>query len=348
MANLPDRPIAPVLIEAQQMVEEQLVRLRALVAPTRAHNERRGADLRLAERQFDEALLQQRAALSRNASNAPQLSKRSADLRARCADLRDELDQHQHALRQIEQLIRQIEMSSDALSSHGGSIADPWALALRAQVIHGREEERARLAREVHDGPAQVLANSLMVIETCYMLAQQGGNERLEMMLGRLRDATREGMSEVRRFIANLRSGALAERGLTSALQLYIRDYIGAYDAAVSFESEVVPPLAEDVQLVFYRIVQEALQNVHKYARGAQVAVRLAVVSGELVLTVRDNGPGFDPHEVARRAGRSNWGLVSMRERAELVGAQLTVTSRPAHGTEVSVVLPIENESRPG
>jgi two-component system sensor histidine kinase DegS len=69
--------------------------------------------------------------------------------------------------------------------------------------------------------------------------------------------------------------------------------------------------------------------------------VLLTTRKGHVVLSVRDDGPGFDTREVARRAGRESWGLTSMRERAELVGAQLVVTSRPGHGTEVSVALPL-------
>jgi two-component system sensor histidine kinase DegS len=240
-------------------------------------------------------------------------------------------------------LIRQIEMSSSALTSaEEAGAADPWVLALRAQIIHGREEERTRLAREVHDGPAQVLANSLMILESCYTLAQQAGAEKLTLMLDRMRTSTREGLQEVRRFIADLRPGGLDEHGLAAAISEYVQNYNNAYGARVSVEAEPLPRLPRETEIVLYRIVQEALQNVHKYARGAQVLVRLIRQNDQLQLVIRDDGPGFDPHEVVRRAGRSNWGLTSMRERAELTGARLSVASSPGHGTEVSVILPIE------
>jgi two-component system sensor histidine kinase DegS len=117
---------------------------------------------------------------------------------------------------------------------------------------------------------------------------------------------------------------------------------MNTYATPVQIDIEPLPRLAEDVELVLYRIMQEALQNAAKYARGAVLTVRLIQQNGRLVLTIRDEGPGFDPHEVARRAGRSNWGLTSMRERAEMVGARLTVASRTGHGTEVTVVIPLE------
>jgi two-component system sensor histidine kinase DegS len=331
-----------VLREAHTIVAEQLARLRALAEDTRRAGATLGVALRQAERQLDEALVQQRSAVQWRAPVTKGLAARVAELREKYDSVERESRANQHALKQLEQLIRQIEMSSGALTdSEEASAADPWVLALRAQIILGREEERVRLAREVHDGPAQVLANSLMILESCYSLAQQSGVEKLVMMLDRMRESTREGMHEVRRFIADLRPGGLEEHGLAAALSEYIRSYNNAYAARVTIEAESMPRLARESEIVLYRIVQEALQNVQKYARGSQALVRLASQNGQLHLSIRDDGPGFDPHEVVRRAGRSNWGLMSMRERAELIGARFSVASSPGHGTEVRVVLPI-------
>jgi two-component system sensor histidine kinase DegS len=332
-----------VLREAHTIVAEQLVRLRALAEDTRRNGAGLGVALRQAERQLDEALVQQRSAVQWRAPAAKGMAARAAALRTQYDELEAKSRANQHALKQLEQLIRQIEMSSGALiGSDESRDADPWVLALRAQIIHGREEERVRLAREVHDGPAQVLANSLMILESCYTLAQQSGSDKLVTMLDRMRASAKEGLHEVRRFIADLRPGGLEEHGLAAALTDYIRGYANAYDARVTFEAEPLPRLPRESEIVLYRIVQEALQNAHKYARGAQMAVRLARHERQLRLSIRDDGPGFDPHEVARRAGRSNWGLMSMRERAELIGARFSVASSPGHGTEVTVIVPIE------
>lgn len=334
------------LREAHEIVADQLNRLRMLVDRERQETDALSAALRHAERELDETTIQYRAALQYQRANAAELNRRIIELRAQCESLARDMELRRGGLRQMELLIRQIEMSSSALTNTGASAAtDPWALALRSQVIHGREEERVRLAREVHDGPAQVLANSLMLLETCYSLAQQQEGEqaqKLVMMLDRLRGATREGLSEVRRFIANLRPGQIAERGLVEALREYLRTYGNTYNARVTFEAELTVRLGDEIEIVLYRIVQEALQNAHKYARGAPVIVRLNRQANMLALSIRDEGPGFDPREVARRAGRSNWGLTSMRERAELIGANLTVASRPGHGAEVTVLLPLE------
>lgn len=330
-----------VLREAHTIVTEQLTRLRALAETTRRSANELSAEMRQAERQLDEAIIQRQITLDRGGRAQPALTQREAVLRARCDQLARALNDNQHALKQLGQLIRQIEMSSGVLMNTSNGSPDPWALALRAQVIQGREEERVRLAREVHDGPAQVLANALMLLETCATLVQQADVARLTTMLDRMREAIRSGLLEVRRFIADLRPGEIERNGLVGALGEYLRGYANAYNAQVSIDAETIPSLPAEVEIVLYRIAQESLQNAHKYARGAPVTVRLGVQGRQLYLSIRDEGPGFDPREVVRRAGRSNWGLTSMRERAELIGARFTVISSPGHGTEVAVALPL-------
>lgn len=333
-----DLPVA--LRDAQGIVAEQLRRLTELANNERHNLEQHSGALRHAERQLDEISIQYRAARQRSMPTAGALKQRISALQAQAETLRQQVHESQHVLRQLDQLVRQIEMSSSVLTGHSGK-DDPWALALRAQVIQGREEERSRLAREVHDGPAQVLANSLMLLESGYALAEQTSNEKLINILDRLRGSSREGLQEVRRFIADLRPGLVRERGLIVALDAFVHEYNNAYHAQVSLEVTAQPRLPEDVEIVLYRIVQEALQNAYKYARNMPVHVQLYQQGQEFVLTIRDEGPGFDPHEVVRRAGRSNWGLMSMRERAELVGAHFVVASRPGQGTEVTVKLPV-------
>jgi two-component system sensor histidine kinase DegS len=328
------------LHEASTLVAALLERMRSLAERTRQEGDSLSIRLRQAERQLDEAVVRHRAAVERKTPTAPQLKRRQAELREERDGVAHGLHANQHALRQLEQLIRQIEMSSSALT--GGdetTTADPWMLALRAQVIQGREQERQRLAREVHDGPAQVLANSLMILETCYGVAQQIEHEKLLTMLGRMRTAVKDGLADVRRFIADLRPGRLDEQGLSGAIADLVRRYTDAYAARVSLEADLLPRLPHEVEIVLYRIAQESLQNAYKYARDAPIAIRLAQASDTIRLVVRDEGPGFDPREVARRAGRTNWGLTSMRERAELIGAEFTVASRPGQGTEVTVSL---------
>lgn len=333
---------ASLLDEAHTIVDDLLARLRTLVETAQQRDAELTQQVRQAARVLDEATAQHRFAVERQLPQAAQAAQREQETRAAYASLNHDLQEWQRSLKQLDQLIRQIDMSSAALDGSSESEPDdPWMLALRSQVVLGREEERVRLAREVHDGPAQVLANTLMVAEQSRSLLQDQRTEQLGLMLDRMCAATREGLREVRSFIADLRPGRIEELGLVAALHEYIARYRDTYRTRVALEAEQVPRLPTEAEIVFYRIVQEALQNAHKHAPSAAVVVMLVERKGHIVLSIRDDGPGFDTREVARRAGRESWGLTSMRERAELVGAQLVITARPGHGTEVSVALPL-------
>jgi two-component system, NarL family, sensor histidine kinase DegS len=333
------------LASAESIVAEQNQRLRELHRTAQQRLAHLETEVRQAERQIDELATQRRFAAERRLLPSSILAERERALRAGHETIAREHDALRRALRQLDQLVRQIDMSSATLRGAEGEPADPWVQALRAQVIMGREEERTRLAREVHDGPAQVLANALMGLERCQSLLVEGRGERLADMLRQLGENARDGLREVRDFIADLRPGKLDELGLVGAIQEYVRRYRDTVNAAVSLDADPIPRLPAETEIVLYRIVQESLQNARKHARGAPVRVLLTLRQDSLQLVVRDEGPGFDPREVARRAGTSSWGLTSMRERAELIGASYRVTSRPGHGTEVAVSLPLR---RPG
>jgi two-component system, NarL family, sensor histidine kinase DegS len=327
---------------AHAIVGEQVARLRALIDPARQRVEQLEIELRQAERALDELVTQQRFAAERGQAPPANLVERERAIRTTYEKLSREQQSLKRALKQLDQLARQIDMSSSTLNGTAeGDASDPWAQALRSQVITGREEERSRLAREVHDGPAQVLANALMGLERSRNLLNEGKLEKVAEMLDRLSDNAREGLAEVRRFIADLRPGKLEQEGLAVALADYVRRYHNTINPRVTFEADTLPRMPSETEIVLYRVVQEALQNAHKHARGAPVHVVIICQSGHLSLTVRDEGPGFDPRVVARRAGRESWGLLSMRERAELVGAKLTVSSAPGHGTEVQIVMAV-------
>jgi two-component system sensor histidine kinase DegS len=339
---------------AEAIIAEQNARLRELHGSAQRRLAVLENEVRQSERRLDELAIQLRfAAGSQHEAKpprgaAPALAEQERAARASHDALTAEHAALRRALRQLDQLVRQIDMSSATLRGGAeGDPADPWAQALRAQVIMGREEERARLAREVHDGPAQVLANALMGLERCATLLGEGRTERLAELHRQLGENVREGLREVRGFIADLRPGKLDEHGLAGAIHDYVRRYRDSVNAAVTLEAAALPRLPAETEIVLYRIVQESLQNARKHAAGAPVHVQLAVRGGRLLLTVRDEGPGFDPREVARRAGQSSWGLTSMRERAELIGASYVVTSRPGHGTEVAVGLPLAPLAQP-
>lgn len=208
-----------------------------------------------------------------------------------------------------------------------------------AQMVMGQEAERARLAREIHDGPAQVLANTVMRLSLVEkMFIHSPGDVQSE--IERVRAALQDSVQDVRRFIFNLRPASLSEIGLLPTLSQYARDYSEQFDVPVELNVPENLDLSTNQELVVFRIIQEALQNIHKHAEATSVTINLQQRSGgPLTLTISDNGKGFD-HKSVRTASPSSSGLVGMRERAATVGGTLKVDSRSGIGTTVTLVLP--------
>jgi len=331
--------LGTMLTTASNKITDLLIHLRTEAGLLRERHTAAAALSRQLRRTADELAVQRSFAEQLGTPTLGRLRQQEAELRVRLAHTEEEATHTAEALKRLEQLIRQTEMSSTTL--HGApasqSNADPWALALRGQIIHGREEERVRLAREVHDGPAQVLANVLMGLEHALNL-HQSQPAKLNDFLDELRTAARHGLHEVRGFIADLRPGAL-QHGFPAALNEYLRTYQRTTQVNVTLDLHSWPSVPAEAEIVLYRIVQEALQNINKHARKANVLIRSFQQGRELVLHIRDDGPGFDPREVLRRSGKESWGLTSMRERVALVGGEFAIASRPGAGTEVTVRL---------
>ncbi|MBF8290341.1 MAG: Histidine kinase protein [Chloroflexi bacterium] len=255
------------------------------------------------------------------------------------------------ALARLDLAIRSLESAWLFLGRDDASlVSDPstsmTVTDLQMRIVEAQEAERTRLAREVHDGPAQALSNAVFQVELVErMLGRDPALAAAELRL--LRELLRRELGDVRAFISQLRPPILAELGLDGA----IRDSADQVAAimGISVTAEVDPAiqvLGEAVQTVILRIVQEALQNVRRHSVARQVTIRAAQDDGQWVIEVRDDGRGFDVGAVAAR-GRRNFGLQSMRERAELIGARFEVRSRPDGGTVVQIAIPRgEEESR--
>lgn len=243
--------------------------------------------------------------------------------------------------------------TSLALELLGGSLQELTqqvaSLKLRQAMAHSilraQEEERRRLAREIHDGPAQLLANISFRLEACErLLAQDPARARAE--LADLRTLARQGLHEVRAIIFDLRPLALDELGLLPALRGLVAAFGERTGLRVEFEAEgrqhQVPPA---VRVAAFRFVQEALNNVWKHAGADTVRVTVELEEHEVRLTVQDDGRGFDPDAVD---GGEHYGLVAMRERVEMLAGQLIIDSAPGRGTTLRAVLPLQPRKEDG
>jgi signal transduction histidine kinase len=215
----------------------------------------------------------------------------------------------------------------------------PTASDFAMRIVEAQEAERSRLAQEVHDGPAQALANAIFQVEYLERIVESDPPlARAE--LRHLRELLRRELGDVRTFITQLRPPRLEELGLNGSIMdavEHVRTLTGL-PIATALDA-IVDELGTGKQTVVLRVVQEALQNVRKHAAATNASVTTRSEGADWVVEVRDDGRGFDPGAVAAR-GRRNFGLQFMRERAELIGARLDVRSRPDGGTVVRLAIP--------
>lgn len=209
---------------------------------------------------------------------------------------------------------------------------------LSSRVTAQLETERKNLARELHDETAQALA-TLLVMQR--MIYREATTDRQRQALQELRELTSLTMEGVRRMSVGLRPTILDETGLVGALHWYVDDFCGDTLPPTSLELDnSLGRLAPETELAIYRIAQEALSNIMRHASASSVGVSLKREGDRVVLAVKDDGVGFDPAAPPQQGKREPLGLFTMRERAELVGGQLEVTSRPGEGTTVRARFP--------
>ena len=196
-------------------------------------------------------------------------------------------------------------------------------------------QERAHLARELHDSVTQALFSMTLVTRTTELLVDRDADKAKEQ-LASLRDLQREALAEMRALIFELRPGNIEQDGLLAALKTHAAALQGRIGLPIVVTSDVTERLPLDVEEVLYRISQEALHNVVKHAAARQVTLSIDRVRSGVRLRIADDGKGFDAASVPD----GHLGLAGMRARAEKIGATLEVTSRPGAGTTIEVVLP--------
>jgi two-component system sensor histidine kinase UhpB len=210
--------------------------------------------------------------------------------------------------------------------------------ALSSQVIDAQEAERRRIARELHDETAQTLTSLLVrlrILERANDLAQ------VRASTAELRELAHKALEEVRNMARELRPSTLDDLGLVAAAQSYTEHTAELLGFTVTFDSARFPQrLDPQVELVLYRVIQEALTNVARHANARHVSVTLTQEGGCAVAIIQDDGVGFDLEAVMASKERG-LGLIGMRERMSLVGGRLAISSRPGAGTTVRAEVPL-------
>lgn len=251
-------------------------------------------------------------------------------------------------LKQLQVAVKHIESSAAYLLGSGvrpGEDADEQ-VDVAQRILESLEAERERIYRDVHDGPAQALANAIFEIEYVERVADRSTDpSAARLALRKMKDSLRESLESVRALIYDLRPPTLSELGLSIAMRTYAADFEARYGVRVDCVLDASDTgLLPQQELAIYRVMQEALQNVHKHSQASAVRLEWQREPARWVLRCEDDGIGFDLVKAARR--KRSVGLLSMRERAELLGGSLQVQSTPEQGTVVTLLLPVTKEAQ--
>lgn len=206
----------------------------------------------------------------------------------------------------------------------------------RERLVAAQEEERRRIQRDLHDGLGPALASMRLRLEACLDMAEETPAP-LHGHLVRLHELVGQASGDIRRLVYDLRPPVLDQLGLVPALRQHCERFGRETGIEVRFEADSGLTYPAAAEVATFRVVQEALVNIQKHARASEASVQLWRCGEWLELVVRDDGAGFDADGEAARSGT---GMGSMRERAEVLGGAVCVTSNGSNGTEVLVRIP--------
>lgn len=228
------------------------------------------------------------------------------------------------------------------LSLKIGEMQQTQQMAL--DIIRAQEEERKRVAREIHDGPAQTMANIIMRAEYCLKLLDRDPEKVREELLA-LQNIVMLSLQDVRMIIFDLRPMVLDDLGLAPALKRYFASYKEQYGLEIEFlffgqERR----LESTIEIALFRIIQEAVNNIKKHARVKSAVVKMEMQPDKITVSIRDTGKGFDLNSVQGGKNGNGYGLVGMRERVQLLNGEMKINTAPGKGTCISITIPLQDQ----
>ena len=212
---------------------------------------------------------------------------------------------------------------------------------LSGRLINAQEQERSRIARELHDDINQqvaMLAIELQQLKSSIPGEVQNRNERIDAIWKKTHSLS----LDIQRLSHRLHSSKLDHLGIVTALRGLCNEISAQSRIEIDFQFREVPVLGSDISLSIFRVAQESLHNITKHAKARRVQVELLGTGSSILLRVSDDGIGFDPDAPEHKAGL---GMISMRARIRSVGGDISFISSPARGTRVETMIPVLQES---
>jgi PAS domain S-box-containing protein len=204
------------------------------------------------------------------------------------------------------------------------------------------EQERNRIARDLHDGPVQGVSAASLSLEAALLMIKAGDTERGLDVLTKIRQELAEEADSLRRLMAGLRPPVLEERGLMPALRESLLRFGAEQGIETEFSGTIGRPIPDDLETLAFRVVQESLTNIGKHAAAGRVTVHVETDQSQLRVEIEDDGKGFETGEVRDHLRAGRVGLASMRERVELASGTFAVRSTPGRGTAVMASIPLD------
>lgn len=215
------------------------------------------------------------------------------------------------------------------------------------KIIMAQEDERKRIARDIHDGVAQSIANVVLRAEIAEKMMARQDSVSVLSEIDALKGQARSGLEEIRKVIFNLRPMALDDLGIVPILRKFTQDFEEKEKIRTKFElqgKETRLPSAMEVAI--FRLVQEAFTNVLKHAEATFVSLDIAYQLQMVKITIRDNGKGFQSDSIqSRMTSGAHYGLLGMKERVELLEGRFEIESNPNAGTQITMLIPIKMET---
>lgn len=258
-------------------------------------------------------------------------------------DLEMRLKKNQELIHRAESIMSKMKSITDFLLGDITNISNTInSLEEKAQVgiriIKAQEEERRRIARDIHDGPAQDLASLVIKSEILEKILEKDPDQ-LKKEIKDLKDHVKNILKEIRGVMYDLRPSSLDDLGLIPTLRRIASDVEYEHGVTVNVnvltEEKIHSPL---INLTCFRILQEIFNNIIKHSKATEANVRIGVSKEKIVCSVEDNGQGFEVSVLKEKT--DSFGVSSMRERAGLVNGTLEITSKPGFGTKISFVIP--------
>ncbi|HEY4430406.1 Signal transduction histidine-protein kinase/phosphatase DegS [compost metagenome] len=277
--------------------------------------------------------------------------EREVYLRSRRDELQMRVRSVENSVERAESIGSQMSVVLEYLSGELGQVTRIVESAKNRQmiglkIILAQEEERKRIAREIHDGPAQMLANLVLRTEIVerMLVKQEFGLVQDEVL--DLKGQVRYSLEEMRKVIFNLRPMALDDLGLIPTLRKYVHDFEEKTKLRTSLETRGQEHrLSSAMEAAVYRLVQEALSNAAKHAYPSFVLVEITYQAQLIKIVIKDNGLGFNVQKLKNPQGnRESFGLVGMRERVELLEGRMEIISAENQGTTIVIHIPTNVE----